>query len=182
MARKNTYTRRLLLSRLLIAAVAMAVLFSCRKYENTDGTSLQEFVQREECGLWGHGGFLFRYDEGNCQFSINPSRRQVRMQSDNQDDYVNILFSALPTPAMTKVEAELRYRVGNEEISNIMFSAFPTHSMMKVEAALRYNVGNEEISNTSIMETVKVDGNKFWLWDSSNSLGIIIRLGGGNGE
>lgn len=153
MARKNTYTRRLLLSRLLIAAVAMAVLFSCRKYGNTDGTSLQEFVQREECGLWGHGGFLFKYDEENCQFSINPSRRQVRMQSDNQEDYVNI-----------------------------MFSAFPTHSMMKVEAALRYNVGNEEISNTSIMETVKVDGNKFWLWDSSNSLGIIIRLGGGNGE
>ena len=75
------------------------------------------------------------------------------MQSDNQDDYVNILFSALPTPAMTKVEAELRYRVGNEEISNI-----------------------------SNMETVKIDGNKLWLWDNSNCLGIIICLSCVTGE
>ncbi len=147
MDRKNTYTRRLLLSKLLIAAVAIALLFSCRKDEETDGAGLQAFVERGECGLWSHGGFLFRYDEESCQFSINPARRQIRMQSDNQDDYVNILFSVLPTPAMTRVEASLRYKVGNEEISNI-----------------------------ANMETIKIDGNKFWLWDNSNNLGLIVCL------
>ena len=153
MDRKNTYTRKLPWSSLIIAAFAMAFLISCHKDEKRDGAGLQEFVKRTECGLWGHGGFLFRYDEANCQFSINTFRRQIRMQSDNQDDYVNILFSALPTPAMTKVEAELRYRVGNEEISNI-----------------------------SNMETVKIDGNKLWLWDNSNCLGIIICLDCVTGE
>ncbi|MBO5919432.1 MAG: hypothetical protein J6Q34_02950 [Bacteroidales bacterium] len=141
------------MSRLLIAAVAVALLFSCRKDEETDGAGMQDFVKRVECGLWSHGGFLFRYDQENCQFSINHARRLVRMQSDNQEDYVNIIFSALPTPAMTKVEAALRYKVGNEEISNI-----------------------------SNMETVKIDSNKFWLWDSSNCLGIIICLGSVTGE
>lgn len=145
MDRKNTYTRRLLLSRLLIAAVAMAFLISCHKDEKRDGAGLQEFVKRTECGLWGHGGFLFRYDEENCQFSINPARKQARMQSDNQEDYVNVTFSSFPTPAL-----------------------------MKVEAALRYKVGNEEITSKCLLETVKIEDNKFWLWDSGSNLGIII--------
>lgn len=129
----------------MIAALAMAFLLSCNKENKKGGAGLQEFVKREECGLFGHGGFLFRYDEGNCQFAINTARRQARMQSDSQEDYVNVQFSAFPSP-----------------------------TSMNVEAALRYKVGNEEISCRCLMETVRVEDNKFWLWDNTNSLGIIL--------
>ena len=115
MDRKNTYTRRFLWSRLFVAAVVIAISFSCNKEEKRKGARLEEFIQREECGLFGHGGFLFRYDEVNCQFSINPARRQVRMQSDSQEDYVNIQFSEFPSPDRTEVEVVLKYKVGNED-------------------------------------------------------------------
>lgn len=145
---KNTYTRKFLWSRLLMAAVAVVLLFSCNKDEKREDSGMQEFVQREECGLFGHGGFLFRYDEENCQFSINPARRQVRMQSDSQEDYVNM-----------------------------QFSAFPSSAAAEIEVVLRYKVGYEEISCQCIMEPVKYEGNKFWLWDNTNSLGLITWCG-----
>ena len=145
MDRKNTYTRRYLWSRLIFAAAAIALLFSCKKDEKRADAGLQEFIKREECGLFGHGGFLFRYDEASCQFAINPARKQVRMQSDSQDDYVNIQFSEFPSP-----------------------------TSMNAELLLRYRVGNEEISSRCNMEAVKYEDNKFWLWDSGNNLGIII--------
>ena len=148
MDRKNIYTRRFLLSSLLVATVAITLLCSCNKEGKRTGTDMLEFEKREECGLFGHGGFLFRYDESNCQFSINPVRKQVRMQSDSQDDYVNMQFTAFPSPASTDVEVMLRYKVGNEEISC-----------------------------TCNMETVKYENNKFWLWDSGNNLGIITWCG-----
>ena len=144
MDRKNTYTRKFLWNRLLIAAAALVLLFSCNKDEKRRGAGVEEFVKRDDCGLFGHGGFLFRYDEGNCQFSINPARRQARMQNDSQEDYVNMQFSTFPSPASAGVEVVLRYKVGNEEISS------------------RCN-----------METIKYEGNKFWLWDGENSLGLI---------
>ena len=145
MDRKNTYTRKLLWNRLLIAVFGIVVLFSCNKEDKSEGYGLQQFMKREECGLFGYGGFLFRYDEENCQFSINLARKQARMQSDSQEDYVNV-----------------------------QFSAFPSTASMKVEVAIRYKVGNEEIASRCLMETVKVEGNKFWLWDHESSLGIII--------
>ena len=117
------------------ALLLMCLLFSsCKKENNTDPMGLQEFLKREDCGLFGHGGFLFRYNESHCQFSINSMRRQVRMQDDTQSDYVNIQFTVFPTPSAEGVELLLRYKVGDDEISSRCF-----------------------------MEIVKYESDKFWL-------------------
>ena len=141
---RRIYTKGSALSR-FAALLLMCLLFSsCKKENNTDPMGLQEFLKREDCGLFGHGGFLFRYNESHCQFSINSMRRQVRMQDDTQSDYVNIQFTVFPTPSAEGVELLLRYKVGDDEISSRCF-----------------------------MEIVKYESDKFWLWDKEAGLGII---------
>ena len=126
-------------------AAALLVLLSCRKTEDTGGSQLQQFLEMEESGLWGYGGYLFKYSHKNCQFSINPARRQIRMQEDGQQYYVNIQFAVFPPASEGEIDLQLTYRSGNEE------------NLRKC-----------------IMTAQKNEENKLWLWDAQNNMGVII--------
>ncbi len=142
---KRKYTRGLSLSKVLAFLLMASILYCCRKEEITGITGINEFLERSDSGLYGHGGFLFKYDKTNCQLSINLMRKQIRMQSDDQTDYINMQFLTLPT---TSTES--------------------------VDVTLIYKVGNEEISNNCNMDIIKYQSDKLWLWDMENHLGIII--------
>ena len=144
MVQKRKYTRGFLWSKAIVAA-ALLVLLSCRKTEDTGGSQLQQFLEMEESGLWGYGGYLFKYSHKNCQFSINPARRQIRMQEDGQQYYVNIQFAVFPPASEGEIELQLTYRSGNEE------------NLRKC-----------------IMTSQKNEENKLWLWDAQNNMGVII--------
>ena len=144
MVQKKKYTRGFLWSKAIVAA-ALLVLLSCRKTEDTGGSQLQQFLEMEESGLWGYGGYLFKYSHKNCQFSINPVRRQIRMQEDGQQYYVNIQFAVFPPASEGEIELQLTYRSGNEE------------NLRKC-----------------IMTAQKNEENKLWLWDAQNNMGVII--------
>ena len=144
MVQKRKYTRGFLWSKAIVAA-ALLVLLSCRKTEDTGGSQLQQFLEMEESGLWGYGGYLFKYSHKNCQFSINPARRQIRMQEDGQQYYVNIQFAVFPPASEGEIELQLTYRSGNEE------------NLRKC-----------------IMTAQKNEENKLWLWDAQNNMGVII--------
>ena len=144
MVQKRKYTRGLLLSKVLVIA-AMLLLLSCRKAENDSGSHLEQFLKMEESGLWGYGGYLFKYSYKNCQFSINPMRKQIRMQEDGQQYYVNIQFAVFPPASEGEIELQLTYRSGNEE--------------------------NQR---KCIMTARKSEDNRLWLWDAQNNMGIII--------
>ncbi|MBR5183343.1 MAG: hypothetical protein IKW15_02590, partial [Bacteroidales bacterium] len=109
------------------------------------GSQLQQFLEMEESGLWGYGGYLFKYSHKNCQFSINPARRQIRMQEDGQQYYVNIQFAVFPPASEGEIDLQLTYRSGNEE------------NLRKC-----------------IMTAQKNEENKLWLWDAQNNMGVII--------
>ena len=142
---KRTYTRGSLLSRILAILIAASTLCCCSKSEHGVISGIEEFMERSDSGLYGHGGFLFRYDQENCQLSINLKRKQIRMQSDDQTDYINMHFLQFPSPSLESVDIVLTYKVGNEEIT----------------------------SNCN-MEIVKYSTNKIWLWDTKGHHGIII--------
>ena len=144
MVQKKKYTRGFLWSKAIVAA-ALLVLLSCRKTEDTGGSQLQQFLEMEESGLWGYGGYLFKYSHKNCQFSINPARRQIRMQEDGQQYYVNIQFAVFPPASEGEIDLQLTYRSGNEE------------NLRKC-----------------IMTAQKNEENKLWLWDAQNNMGVII--------
>ena len=141
---KRKYTKGFLLSKAIMAAVLL-MLLSCKDTEKPGGSQLQQFLEMDGSGLWGYGGYLFKYSHQNCQFSINPARRQIRMQEDGQQYYINIQFASFP-PA-----------TGGE-----------------IELQLTYKAGNEENRRSCTMTVEKTEDNKLWLWDAPNNLGIII--------
>ena len=144
MVQKRKYTRGFLWSKAIVV-IALLMLLSCRKTEETGGSQLQQFMEMKESGLWGYGGYLFKYSQRNCQFSINPMRRQIRMQEDGQLYYVNIQFAAFPPASEGEIELQLTYRLGNEENSR-----------------------------KCIMTAQKCEEYRLWLWDAQNDLGVII--------
>lgn len=152
MVQKREYTRGLWWSKVLLLVIAIFLMLSCRKSNTETQDQLQHFLQRSEAGLWGYGGFLFKYSPQSCQFSINVMRRQVRMQEDSQQDYINIQFAVFP-PAVEGY----------------------------TEMKLTYKVGNEENSRNCTMAVMKNQDNKIWLWDEQNNMGIIIPHSWGEG-
>lgn len=144
MVQKREYTRGFLLSKAIMAA-ALLMLLSCRDTEKPAGSQLQQFLEMDGSGLWGYGGYLFKYSHQNCQFSINPVRRQIRMQEDGQQYYLNI-----------------------------QFASFPPATEGEIELHLTYKAGNEENRRNCIMTIERSEGDKLWLWDTQNNMGIII--------
>lgn len=140
------YTRKLKSGRVMLyLAAVLAVSVSCHKDSPVKQVELEDFVLKQECGLVGYGGYLFKYTDKNCQLGVNIRRRMLRMQNDMQTDYVHILFSRLPRPQDASVGVDLLYKVGEDEI------------MRSVQ-----------------MTSVKYGQGKVWLWDASSSMGLIV--------
>ena len=131
---------------LAISIMLALLLFSCRKGEESAGiANLDDFISRQDAGLFGDGGFLFKYTPQECQISTNIKRHQIRLQNDPQTSWLHIGFAQFPRSEGEKIGVELKYRVGGDEIVNV-----------------------------TVVETVKVRGEKYWLWDSKNNLGVIL--------
>ena len=131
---------------LFLALVLLAV--SCSKDSPGKPVELEDFVQKKECGLVGYGGYLFKYSDEKCQLGINRKRRYVRMQNDDQTDYVHVVLLKFPSTSDVQVGVDLKYRLGEDEISNTMQ-----------------------------MECVHFSGNNVWLWNNVKKMGIILPLG-----
>ncbi len=110
-----------------------------------EAAKLEEFLKKEQAGLYGMGGYLFRYSQENCQISVNKRRLSVRLQNDNQSNYVHIKLSG-----------------------------FPATPKEKIEVGLSYNVGGEDLQDNCIMEVVNCGTDKMWLWDNKKHTGLIL--------
>lgn len=134
---------------LVLFTVSLALLFAgCRKDSPEKPVELDDFIRKQECGLVGYGGYLFKYSDTDCQLSINARRRQVRMQNDDQTDYVQVVFGRMP---------------GNGDVSSDVY--------------IRYRVGSDEIAVAGRMEIVRSSNAKVWLWDGGRQLGVILPMG-----
>lgn len=134
-------------AKLLLLPVILLVLgTSCKKNGVPDEyEQMGDFIKKEKLGFFGYGGYLFKYSEEECQIAINSRRRQIRMQNDNQLDYVNVKFAKVPNSTDAEISVELRYKVGSDEI----------------QAAVQ-------------MEIVKMGDGKIWLWNREKKGGLIL--------
>lgn len=132
---------------LLFAAVLLCMCPGCRRGNDMPDAheQLEDFIGRRSVGLFAFGGFLFKYSDQECQMAVNLKRKQMRLQNDNQMDYVHIKFLKFPDASSVAQSVEVWYKVGKDEI----------HSVSK-------------------METVKMGDGKIWLWDMEKKAGLIL--------
>ncbi len=129
------------------AMLALALLFfSCRKNDGPSRTAnLESFLAKQEAGLFGYGGFLFKYTPEDCQISINVKRNMIRLQNDSQTNWMHVHLANYPSYKGETIELELRYMAGGDEIVSL-----------------------------TAMEVAKAENDRFWLWDAENNMGIIL--------
>ena len=129
-----------------LAILASLVLLGCNRNREPEGiANMDDFMAKKEAGLFGYGGFLFKYNPQDCQISVNVKRHQVRLQNDSQTNWLQVHLTKFPSSKGETIELELRYMSGGDEIVN-----------------------------RTAMETVKTAEGKFWLWDHQNNMGIIL--------
>lgn len=130
----------------MVLFVLLFAVCGCSKKEVPDSRiEYDDFINRQETGFVGYGGFLFKYDGGKCQMSVNIKRKQLRMQNDTQTDYVHITFNS-----------------------------FPDALLKSVSVVLRYKVGSDEITVPAEMEIAKLEDGKVWLWNNAKGLGLVV--------
>lgn len=148
MVQGKGYTSAYRWVKVLLAVFVVVLAVSCRD-DNRRGksASVKDFVGKQDAGLFGYGGFLFRYSEKNCQISFNRQRRQLRLQDDGQTGYLNVVFGKFPSSGEKAVDVEMRYKAGGDEIIY-----------------------------ADRMEIVQVSDDKIWLWDSKDNMGVILPI------
>lgn len=91
---------------LLCAVVLLFLGTGCRRGNDMpdEHRQLEDFIEKDAVGLFGYGGFLFKYSEEECQLAVNHKRKQMRLQNDNQMDYVHIKFAKFPECIFCNIE------------------------------------------------------------------------------
>ena len=131
----------------LYILINMLLLFSCDKKEGPEKRAdVGYFMKQGDIGLYVAGEQAFSYTDTECQLAMNELRKMVRMQTDWQERYVNMVFSALPLPEEgAAVQVKIHYKAENDE---------------------------REISLD--MVTVKKSEGNYWLWNEESKTGIIL--------
>lgn len=144
MLQMRGYTRKLNCS----VAIILFALFlpGCGPDNPRKNTAnLEDFLQKNEAGLFGYGKYMFRYSEDDCQVSVNKRRKHVRLQNDSQTYYVHVEMGDFPHAPKDKLEIKVCYKLGGDQVSD------------------EYSV--------EVMESRQ---GKMWLWDNKKHTGIIL--------
>ncbi len=141
MAQMNTYIKLFLFSSI---AILLFVLGGCQKNENGKTNNQIEFMAQKDFGVYGNN-VVFRYNEQTCQYSINYSKKEFRMMSDN-----------------------------GEYITDIKFSTFPKKMDDIIETSVSYIKSSKLNSFKLTLTIVDIKDGKMWLWDNNQQMGIII--------
>lgn len=126
--------------------MTLLLLVGCSKDNGGSGKDMSEtFLKKEEPGMFGYGGYLFKYNKESCQVAVNVKKRQIRLQNDEHTSYVNVLFP--PQPLQPDAVVTLR---------------------------LTYKLGGDEICSDMEMQLLKESDGKMWLWNSASGTGLVL--------
>lgn len=144
---RNISERKLKLIRLCIIIFFGLLLFSCKENRPERYSGVDYFVKQSDIGLFGDNNNIFRYNDADCQIAFNKGRKMLRLQTDEQIYYVNIVFGSLLNASNEVVNIEIDYKTQNNQFA----------------ASLE-------------MIVVKMDDEKYWLWNENTKTGIILPI------
>ena len=145
---KGPLLKNIDLAKMLCVLAFMLLTASCNMKLEEKELDADTFVKFKEYGLVKGRKYLFKYNESTCQMVNNRARRLLRMQSDTQNEFVNIVFG------------ESSSGTGN----------------MKVEVELAYKLEKSDGIIRVAMEMVvlKSEEMKVWLWSKELNMGLIV--------
>lgn len=129
----------------VILLVILLLLSSCRNSIEIDSVEKEAFMQNETVGIYLMGNSVFTLNPSRHQETYNITRKQYRIQTDEQDTCLNIILETFPKNAGVHISTTLDYR----DPKNIL-------------------------TNISLLECSKIYNDKIWFWDKKGSVGIII--------
>ncbi len=113
-----------------------------------DDRLIEPFVQKDAVAMEQEGSTVFRYDPLTCQLSFNRDRCEFRASTDNMSDYFVLVLDRIPSRTEEKVTGTLTWTT-------------PTDIYVKKNATF---------------ETVRLEGDKIWLWSHSGHIGLVVRM------
>lgn len=124
------------------------LLFSCRENEVViDSEEKRVFVESNQVGYHKGGRGVLLYDKEKHQIVVNSKRHLFRLQSDGQEEYINVTLEKMP-------------RSKGDHIV-IYFNVFSTE---------------DNISYTHRFECSKMSNDKIWFWNVESKEGIIMPI------
>jgi len=140
---------------MFIAIMTMAV--SCPGPEPESESELEPVAQTKSAernnfesssteGLYIKGNCIVSYDADFFQKAVNKRRRNYRLQSDDQERYLNVTFT----------------------------DVLPSYASDNALCSIRYSVGKGETVLVVKLAVIRSSGGYLWLWNELQKIGVII--------
>lgn len=113
-----------------------------------DSQEKKNFLESTEMGYYVDGKPFFIYDENIHQLCHNSKRNQIRIQTDNQNNFFNLALQSKPKTEGVRVVAQFDYSFFEDDGSYII-----------------------------LFECSKITEDYLWLWDAEEKRGLIIKKG-----
>lgn len=128
--------------------IVILLLFSCQEKEIViDSEEKRMFLASENIGYYRDGKGVLLYDQGKHQLVVNNKRHLFRLQSDRQEEYINVKLETMP-------RRQGRY----------VIISFTTFFM------------EEDISYLHIFECSRMLNDRMWFWNADTKEGIITPI------
>jgi len=132
---------------ILLVTLFCCLSLSCRK-ANGNGDYDKTFTKDNTVRMEVAHEVILRYDSATCQESFNRKNSTFCIGTDTMSDFFYLDLDSLPTEE------------GQTIVSSLMWT---TSSDIQKEESVDFKV-------------IKLEGDRVWLWDSTNSIGIVVRF------
>lgn len=106
------------------------------------------FLDDKRIRLEYRGKEMFVYDEDNCQLSYSMQKAIFGVHTDTMSDYFFLEMSEVPSSIGQEVKARIVWTTERDE----------------------------ESKNDITLQVMKLQGDRIWLWDSSDRIGVVTRV------
>lgn len=143
---KDYMTRRFLLY--MFSMAMLFLLTQCRSNEEGLNNEQHDFLMKSELGVYQNNADILVFDKIECQMTVSSDGRLFRINKDNFSAMAEFVFSE--NPASCKADS--------------------------VEGSVDFTgLKNDDVSNCTF-KVLKSTGDKCWLWNESNKIGVITMI------
>ena len=110
--------------------------------------SIETFSSSDQIRLEVNGNVVMKYVASGCQLAFNSQKCEFRVSTDTMSDYFIVRLSEIPSSEGQSVSAYIEWTTD-------------------------YNIVRK---NGITLDSVRIQGDKIWLWDRADKIGTVIKI------